>query len=48
VEGALWFTEVVPNQLGRITTAGGITDSALPPSASGGPEGIATGSDGND
>jgi virginiamycin B lyase len=29
-DGALWFTEIVANQIGCITTAGVITEFAIP------------------
>src|SRR5215470_6048646 len=41
-DGALWFTEVNANRIGRITTAGAITEFA----AGGNPGGIAAGADG--
>lgn len=44
-DGALWFTETVAGKIGRITTAGVITEYALPASNSY-PFGITTGPDG--
>jgi streptogramin lyase len=50
-EGALWFTENyggngdVPNKIGRITTAGVVTEFPIPTPNSG-PEGITSGPDG--
>jgi len=44
-DGALWFTEPGANKIGRITTAGTITEYAIPTSRSV-PVGIAAGSDG--
>ncbi len=45
-DGNLWFTEPVASRIGRITTAGVVTDFATPtPNAS--PSGIAVGPDGN-
>jgi uncharacterized repeat protein (TIGR01451 family) len=47
-DGALWFTELDANQIGRITTAGTVTEFALngsTPEAS--PDGITAGPDGN-
>jgi streptogramin lyase len=44
-DGALWFTEYNSNQIGRITTAGAITEYAVP-TANGGPYGITAGPDG--
>ena len=41
----LWFTEKAANKIGRITTAGAITEFALPRTVGPGP--IAEGSDGN-
>ena len=29
-DGALWFTEEIGNKVGRITTAGGITEYTIP------------------
>jgi len=44
-DGALWFTEDNGNHIGRITTAGSITEFAVPtPSA--GPNALAAGPDG--
>ncbi len=45
-DGNLWFTEHSANQIGRITTAGVITEFPIP-TASSGPYGIAAGPDGN-
>ena len=45
-DGNLWFTESAANKIGRITTAGVITEFPIP-SASSGPGGIAAGPDGN-
>jgi streptogramin lyase len=42
-DGNLWFTETSANRVGRMTTAGEITEFAV----SGGPRGIAAGPDGN-
>jgi virginiamycin B lyase len=44
-DGALWFTEDYGNKIGRITTAGAITEYAVPTGRSQ-PWGIAAGSDG--
>ena len=44
-DGALWFTEYNSNKIGRITTAGVITEYTVPTSNSG-PYGIAAGADG--
>jgi virginiamycin B lyase len=44
-DGALWFTEPGSNQVGRITTAGKVTEYPLPTMASE-PEGITGGPDG--
>ncbi|MGO9095800.1 MAG: hypothetical protein ACLQGV_11300 [Bryobacteraceae bacterium] len=44
-DGALWFTELNANQIGRITTAGAFTEFPIPTPKSG-PYGIAAGSDG--
>jgi len=41
-DGALWFTELFGNKIGRITTAGDLTEYPLP----GGPVGITVGKDG--
>jgi virginiamycin B lyase len=43
-DGALWFTELAAGKVGRITTAGIITEYATPGSAS--PQGIVAGPDG--
>ena len=43
---ALWFTDFGARAIGRITTAGGITEYPLP-TAAGLPSGIAAGSDGS-
>jgi virginiamycin B lyase len=49
-DGALWFTEPNANQIGRITTAGVVTEFPLPasgiPAAPSRPAGIVTGPDG--
>jgi streptogramin lyase len=45
-DGNLWFTEYSGNKIGRITTAGVITEFAVP-TASAAPQGIAAGPDGN-
>ena len=45
-DGSLWFTENYGNKIGRITTAGVITEFAIPTTGSG-PQGIAAGPDGN-
>src|SRR5580704_1285952 len=45
-DGALWFTEFQGNNIGRLTTAGAITEYPLPSRGSG-PSGIVAGSDGN-
>ncbi len=45
-EGNLWFTEVYGNKIGRITTAGVITEFAIP-TANSSPRGIAAGPDGD-
>jgi virginiamycin B lyase len=44
-DGALWFSETTAGQIGRITTAGAITE--FPASKSAGPDGITAGPDGN-
>ena len=44
-DGALWFTEYQNNKIGRITTAGVVTEFPVPTSASS-PQGIAAGTDG--
>src|ERR1700693_2055878 len=44
-DGALWFTELLGNKIGRITTAGVIIEFPLPTPGSG-PVGIAPGPDG--
>jgi streptogramin lyase len=41
-DGALWFTEFGANQIGRITTAGVITEFPIPTAGSE-PQGITTG-----
>ena len=43
-DGALWFSERNTSKIGRITTAGVITEYPVP--SSGGPLGIARGADG--
>jgi len=45
-DGNLWFTEQFGNKVGRITTAGSITEFSIPTSNSQ-PQFIATGADGN-
>src|SRR5216683_1046064 len=45
-DGALWFTEFNGNKIGRITTAGGITNEFKIPTANSGPVGIVAGPDG--
>jgi streptogramin lyase len=45
-DGNLWFTEYGGNKIGRITTAGSITEFAIP-TANSGPTGITAGHDGN-
>ena len=45
-DGALWFTERFGNQIGRITTAGVVTNEFPIPTASSQPDGIVTGPDG--
>jgi virginiamycin B lyase len=46
-DGALWFTEpATPGRIGRITTAGAITEFLIP-TANGSPFGITSGPDGN-
>jgi sugar lactone lactonase YvrE len=42
----LWFTEVIGNKIGRITTAGVVTNEYVVPTANSGPYGIAVGPDG--
>lgn len=42
-DGNLWFTEATPNKIGRITTAGVVTEFSV----SGTPQGITSGPDGN-
>jgi virginiamycin B lyase len=44
-DGALWFTEAGGNKVGRITTAGRISEYAVPTPSSE-PRGIVAGSDG--
>src|SRR4051812_34168350 len=44
-DGALWFTEIDNNKIGRIATDGALTEFSLP-SAGSGPFGITTGPDG--
>jgi streptogramin lyase len=44
-DGALWFTELAANKIGRITTAGSITEYPVPTAASE-PHGITAGPDG--
>ena len=49
LDGALWFAEVHGNKIGRMTTAGQITEYPLPAGSSPfgpGPWGIVTGPDG--
>ncbi len=43
-DGALWFTNIANNSIGRITTSGVVTDYSDP--SIGGPQGITTGPDG--
>lgn len=44
-DGAIWFTELIGNKIGRLSPSGGVAEFSLPtPSA--GPEGIAAGPDG--
>ncbi len=43
-DGALWFTELDANRIGRITTSGAITEYTVP-TANAGPYGIAAGPD---
>jgi virginiamycin B lyase len=46
-DGALWYTELRAGKIGRITTAGEITEYPVPsPSSGGGPAGITVGPDG--
>ncbi len=45
-DGALWFTETLNNKIGRITTAGVITEYTIPV-ASSSPQGITSGPDGS-
>ena len=45
-DGNLWFTEFLGNKIGRITTAGVITEFPIPMPFSG-PHDITTGPDGN-
>src|SRR5438552_3803240 len=47
-DGALWFTELFANKIGRITTSGAITEYAIPPLNFGGgtPNDITAGPDG--
>jgi streptogramin lyase len=42
-DGALWFTELAGNKIGRLTTSGALTEYAMP----GNPYGITSGPDGN-
>jgi virginiamycin B lyase len=44
-DGALWFTECSSNKIGRLTTAGVLTEFSIPTAASG-PRGIVAGPDG--
>jgi virginiamycin B lyase len=44
-DGALWFTEAVGNKIGRISTAGLVTEYAVTTAASS-PQGITAGPDG--
>src|SRR4029077_14723934 len=49
-DGNLWFTEQATNKIGRITTAGSITEFAIPGCKgpnTGGPTSITAGPDGN-
>jgi hypothetical protein len=46
-DGALWFTEFGASKIGRITTAGVVTNEYATPTPSAGPIGITTGLDGN-
>src|SRR6266536_966035 len=50
-DGNLWFTETATNKIGRITTAGGITEVPLPATCAStyhcGLDGITAGPDGN-
>ena len=46
-DGALWFTEVAGNQIGRITTDGTITNEYPVPTVASGLDDIAIGPDGN-
>ena len=46
-DGSLWFTEQVANKIGRITTAGAITEFPIPTPFSGLYGGLAAGPDGN-
>ena len=45
-DGNLWFTEIASNNIGRISTAGVITEFAVP-TANSQPVGITAGPDGN-
>lgn len=45
-DGNLWFTELFPNKIGRITPTGSLTEFALP-NANAQPAGITLGPDGN-
>jgi virginiamycin B lyase len=45
-DGALWFTEEDGNKIGRITTAGVITNEFTVPTSNSRPNGIAAGPDG--
>src|SRR2546425_1128009 len=45
-DGSLWFTEMLANRIGRITTAGAITQFNIP-TAQSSPRNIVEGSDGN-
>src|SRR5439155_6426898 len=45
-DGNLWFTEIASNNIGRISTAGVITEFAVP-TANSAPFGITAGPDGN-
>jgi streptogramin lyase len=45
-DGALWFTERIGNKIGRITTAGVITEFPIPTDSVSLPRGITSGPDG--
>src|SRR5262245_17010747 len=46
-DGAVWFTEAGTGKIGRVTTAGQVTEFSLPAGTASDSEGIARGPDGN-